>query len=316
MVNISSSNFTNIANNSINIGKEGETRNALYEVNCIITVIINSIACPLTVLLNVLVIMAVKRRPRLQSYTNILLACLAATDVFTGLVVQPSFIGWKIYELLGMTESETLRVFQFFHRTSLRAATVCSSLHLTLVTCERLIAIKCTVNYPYLVTKQNIKVTVIAVWIVALVCGGSRAINSEVIVTFFSVFVAFTYFSVILFILCSYLILYRETLRHQKMIKTQQLPQEEVERFAKESKALKTTVLVVGAVVLCFAPVVFFLVLQVVGLFQFLFFVFLPWVRTITMLNSILNPLIYCWRQKEMRKFIFRFQTQVVHPAN
>ncbi len=101
MVNISSSNFTNIANNSINIGKEGETRNALYEVNCIITVIINSITCPLTVLLNVLVIMAVKRRPRLQSNTNILLACLATTDLFTGLVVQPSFIVWKIYvELL------------------------------------------------------------------------------------------------------------------------------------------------------------------------------------------------------------------------
>ena len=108
MVNISSSNFTNIATKLTNIGKEGEAPNALYEINCIITVIINSIACPLTVLLNVLVIMAVKRRPRLQNNTNILLACLAATDVFTGLIVQPSFIVWKIYELLCMTESKTL----------------------------------------------------------------------------------------------------------------------------------------------------------------------------------------------------------------
>ncbi|KAL9964508.1 hypothetical protein ACROYT_G028159 [Oculina patagonica] len=84
MVNISSSIFTN---KLVNISKEGETRNLLYEVNSIINVIINSITCPLTVLLNVLVIMAVKRRPRLQSYTNILLACLAATDVLTGLTV-------------------------------------------------------------------------------------------------------------------------------------------------------------------------------------------------------------------------------------
>ena len=38
------------------------------------------------------------------------------------------------------------------------------------------------------------------------------------------------------------------------MIKTQQLPQEEVERFAKESKALKTTVFAVCAVVLCLLP--------------------------------------------------------------
>ena len=152
----------------------------MYEINCIIAVIINSIACPLTVLLNVLVIMAVKRRPRLQSNTNILLACLAATDVFTGLIVQPSFIVWKIYELLGMTESETLFVF---HRICIRAASVCSSLHLMLVTCGRLVAIKFTLNYPFLVITRNIKVAVIAVWVDALLCGVSRAINSDAILT-------------------------------------------------------------------------------------------------------------------------------------
>ncbi len=177
-------------------------------------------------------------------------------------------------------------------------------------------SIKFTINYPYLVTKRNIKVAVIAAWIVALLCGVSRAINSDVILTYFSVFVAFTFISCIIFMSCSYLILYRETLRHQKKIKTQQLPQEEVERFAKESKALKTTVFIVCAVVLCFEPAFFFFVLSVVKMFQASVSVFRPWVRTFAMLNSLLNPLIYCWRQKEMRKFIFRFQIQVVHPAN
>ena len=38
------------------------------------------------VLFNVMVIMAVKRRRRLQTNTNILLACLAATDALTGLI--------------------------------------------------------------------------------------------------------------------------------------------------------------------------------------------------------------------------------------
>lgn len=52
---------------------QGDTRN----VGDIITGIINGISFPLTVLLNVLVIMAVKKRgPRLQTNTNILLACL------------------------------------------------------------------------------------------------------------------------------------------------------------------------------------------------------------------------------------------------
>ena len=60
----------------------------------------------------------------------------------------------------------------------------------------------------------------------------------------------------VIFIATAYIILYREALRHQKMIKSQQLPQEEVERFVKGNKALKTTVFVVGGVVLCFLPMV------------------------------------------------------------
>ena len=46
----------------------------------------------------------------------------------------------------------------------------------------------------------------------------------------------------ILFVTSAYVVLYRETLRHRKMIKTHQLPQGEVERFTKENKVLKTTV--------------------------------------------------------------------------
>ena len=231
--------------------------------------------------------MAVKRRPRLQSNTNILLACLAATDVFTGLTAQPSFIMWKTFEILGIsTESETF--LKLFHRCSIRAVTVCSALHLMLVTYERLIAIKFTMHYPYLVIKRNIKVAVTAVWIVSLFFGASWSLDRDVILTFSNFLSTFIYLSCILFILCSYLILYRETLRHQKMIKNQQLPQEEVDRIAKESRALKTAVFIVGAVVLCFVPSVFFLVLWILGLYQgsVSFFVFAPWIRTFAMLNS------------------------------
>ena len=96
------------------------------------------------------------------------------------------------------------------------------------------------------------------------------------------------------------------------MIKTQQLPQEEVERFTKENKALKTTGFVVGAVICCLLPASVFLILLATGLSWSLLLVWLPWARTFGMLNSFLNPMIYCWRQKEMRKFIFRIRTQVV----
>jgi len=87
--NFSGSNFANV----IEMATEGDTQNVPVLVSLISTVIINGLSCPLTVLLNVLVIMAVKSRPRLQTNTHILLAYLAATDaVLAGVLVQPSFI--------------------------------------------------------------------------------------------------------------------------------------------------------------------------------------------------------------------------------
>ena len=209
-----------------------------------------------------------------------------------------------------MTQDETKTIL-FSHSAFIRAVCVCSCLHLMLVTCERLIAIKFTMHYPYIVTTRNIKSAVIAFWIFTLACEVLRQIvNSTKSVL--NTAAALVLFSCVLFVLSTYVILYREILRHKKKIKTQQLPQEEVERFTKESKALKTTVFVVGAVVLCFSPMAIATLSFVAKLnvsHQQL------WVRTFAMLNSLLNPLIYCWRQKEMRQFVFRIKPQAVLPT-
>ena len=148
---------------------DGETRNVPLEVSYIITIIFNSITCPFTVLLNALVIMAVKRRPRLQSYNNILLACLAVTDALTGLLVQPSFVSWKIFQLIGETKDkvDTIRVL---HVSLILTVSISSALHLMLVTLERLIAIKYTLHYTSFVKTRNVRVVVIVFWILALCC--------------------------------------------------------------------------------------------------------------------------------------------------
>ncbi|XP_078363934.1 trace amine-associated receptor 13c-like [Oculina patagonica] len=290
-----------------NITKDGEAQNASRYISIIITVIFNCITCPFTVLLNVLVIMAMKKRPRLQTYTNILLACLAVTDALTGLLVQPTFILYHI-------DRHMFKPYPFPHNSILLFFTVSSALRLVIVTCDRLIAIKFTMHYPYLVTNRSIKKAVITCWVVA-----SVALTCTIVKTLKpsrkhgAAIIALVLISCILFIAVCYVILYLETLRHRKQIKTQQLPQEEVERFAKESKALKTTVYVVGAVMLCFIPMATAFVTYATGL---KIVISSPWIRTAVMLNPLLNPLIYCWRQKEMRHFVFRIKSTAVAAIN
>ena len=298
---------------------QGDRPNLAQQVS-IITIIINGIACPFTVVFNVLVIIAVKRRRRLQSNPNILLACLAATDALTGLVVQPSFIAWKTFYLLNYNGIER-SVVEDCHKFFLRVLGVCSSLHLILITCERLIAVKFTMSYPYIVTKRKIKVAVIIFWAFSFISQGIKYVSNEVIVriTFnLIVFSAMTF--CIFFITATYAVLYRESRRHESKIKTQQLPQEEMERFVKENKALKTTAFVVSAVLLSFLPMAltfFSLALRVKRHLNLnaVLVVSVPVARTCAVLNSLLNPLIYCLRQKEMRKFVFRVPFKSMEPA-
>ena len=296
---------------------DGEALNVPLKVTYIVTIIFNSISCPFTVALNVLVIMAVKRRPGLQSYANILLACLAVTDALTGLLVQPTYIIWRILQLLGGINTDI--IFNL-HNLLLVAVTLSSALHLMLVTSERLIAIKYTFVYPYLVTTLNIEVTVTVFWVLALCCtilrrsSVNQLFNDGMGEKVGNVIISIVMISCIVFTVMSYTILYKETTYQQNKIKTQQPPQEEVQRFFKERKALKTTVYVVGAVLLCFSPGTVLTILSNIRELNVPYPA--SWIITIVMLNSLLNPLIYSWRQKEMRQFVFPASSPAVAVAN
>ena len=264
----------------------------MREEPIIINIIINGITCPLTVLLNVLVIMAVKRRPGLQTNTNILLACLAATDVF--IFSHSAAVVYFVWNT-GVTGREDQKhccrctqLFPSFPEHMLIAASgvgyqwetyrnqIYHALHLSChrakheTGCFHALVISSFVgSIPWLITDEALLVKV-----------RLRSL------------IAFVMISCVLFISSAYAI----------------LSQGEAERFLKESNSLKTTVFVVGAVVLCFLPAIFYLLLEVSmqKLHSSENFNFLQWVRTFVMLNSFLNSLIYCWRLKEMRRFVFR----------
>ena len=132
-----------------------------------------------------------------------------------------------------------------------------------LVTLERLLAIKFTMQYPNFITDEKMKRAVLAVWILAFINGTFRVLKMSLVVRFFSVLLTL---SCILFLAFAYFVMYRETRLQQEKIKTQQLPQQEVERFTRENKALKTTVFVIGVVVVCLLPLCFCLIVSATGL--------------------------------------------------
>ena len=279
----------------------------------LLSFIVKFMACPFTVLFNVLVIAAVKKRPRLQSNTNILLACLAVTDVWTGLVVQPLLLALNIANvqmaLQGSQDSKIECLLFALITGAFRFVSVASLLHLTLVTFERFIAINFTMQYVRVITIKNMKIAVASIWTVSALLELFRfaaKTNSKTTIYSSAVF-AFVIICCVLFIVYCYVKMFRETARHRRQIVANQTPQDEVRKFLRENKALKTTAYVFCALVICYCPLLLFVTI----IFQFKVLLYLvpilrPWIPTLTALNSLLNPIIYCWRQKKMRKFVFR----------
>ena len=68
--------------------KRANITSGVYSVLAI-TAALNIFTCPLAILLNGLVIVAIKTKRYLRTKSNISLACLATTDFAVGLIVQP-----------------------------------------------------------------------------------------------------------------------------------------------------------------------------------------------------------------------------------
>ena len=185
MANFSLACFTNASNIT---GREADD---LWAAGSTVIIIINTITFPFTVLLNLLVIKAVKTTPRLQTNSNILLACLAVTDALTGLLGQPLFVLWKIFLFFGLSDSGTV---EGCYTTTIIVIIIASYFHLMLVTLERLIAVK------------KMKRAVLVAWILAFISGVFRVLKMSLVVRSFSVLLTL---SCILFLAFAYFIMYQ-----------------------------------------------------------------------------------------------------------
>ena len=276
--------------------------------------VVNLLAASCAIFLNILVMIAVKKTPRLRTNSNILLACLAGTDLMTGALGQPLFAAEQIYRLTGGFESYPVCVLKFASGIFAVTSVVASVQHLTLLSIDRYIAIKYPFKYLEMVTIRRLTVTVAFAWLVAAFLAVLTALYTvdHPFTFYFRNFLLLASISILVF--CQ-IAVYLEARIHMRKIRTQQMSVEAKEAFLKEKKALNTTTIVIGALLLSYLPIIAFrLVLKPLVNSDFMKFVLEAVFRTFLLCNSVCNPLIYCARGTEFRrafKRLFTSQNQV-----
>lgn len=259
---------------------------------------------PFTITLNALVIIAVTQRKELQKRSNILLSSIALADFLTGIASIPA-----VTTSLVTVHEVSLKLVCAINRVALSLEDFlrfCSLCHLTMVAWERFVAIRKSMDYKVIMTKSFLTKIAIFAWLSAIFTWLPLFImlTTSVEVDLVRVgILIINVFGVILvvFILYFYAMVYHEVRKRRTSdirLITAQL------QAKRESNVAKTTGLITAALLLTIAlgnilPKVILLQFPALHL-RFVFHIS----RTLVRLNSVLNPILYCYRDRRFRKAI------------
>ena len=280
-------------------------------VSLIFLSVINLLMSACTIFLNVLVMIAVKTSPRLKTNCNMLLASLAGTDLITGAIGQPLTVAKQIRRL-GGSSVDSYSVCLLEGAGTITSVTA-SIQHLALLSIERYLAIMHPYKYSEIITKHRLVASAVTVWSVAALMTVLTYLFSlnNVFNSVFRVFLIVASISILIF--CQ-IAVYREARSQMLKIASQQISKEARETFLKEKKALNTTRIVIGVVLLSFVPLFLFRLFMMPLLGSpAMKFVMEYAFRSLALCNSVCNPLIYCARNKEFRKAFKRLLCKQCH---
>ena len=255
--------------------------------------------------MNLLVIVAVRTKPRLQTVYNFLLCALAATDMLVGAVIQPIY---AVDEMSLLTGSSLTEYCTQYHKTVFLVLTpsLASLLLLALLSMERYLALKYSLRYADIITKGRVATAVITCWVIAVLPPLFLYFFSHHVLSIMTaVFIKSVSFAVIAY---CHISVFLVTRRHVIRIKSEQVSQDTKKKFLEEKKAAITTSIVVGFVLFSFVPLLVYTLLRPLLLksyFGNLFTSLKPVLQSFVLINSLCNPIIYCWRSSVLRKALF-----------
>lgn len=260
---------------------------------------------PVIVLLNVLEIAAVLTRKQLQRASTLLLCSMAVVDVLVGAVAMPLAAAVDLL-IAHQTFLDNVCVLDFVGLTVMYCASWTTLSHLTVIAWERYVAIVKWREYKVMVTRQRVKKLTILAWLPAVIvatrcivtAAGVDVEGFEKLAIIPGIFWGAAVILIVCFYTRAYLIL-----RKRKVEMSQNCQVSILVRAKLNSKVAKTTGIITGTIIFTFLlPVAgmilgpYFEAIRKGSVFRL--------IETVMQLNSLANPLIYCYRDRSFRKTI------------
>ena len=259
-----------------------------------VTITTKSIASPFAVLLNLLIIVAVRNRRALQKNSNILLTSMAVADLLVGAVSMPLTIA---LDILLLREKLSLKICKIAgaNQVVLYSAVSSSFYHLTFIAWERYVAIVKWTNYKNIITKTRLKICAVVAWVLAAIAAIVVSILNvaevdQKVIAGLSIFSASKTVLCVAIIGYCYITLYL----YVRKRKNNEINQVSARANAKLEKSIaKATGTVTAALLVSYVPSIIALFLGDAVPFLRTSSYF-RWSELLIQMNSFFNPIVYC----------------------
>ena len=259
----------------------------------------------LTIICNTIFFMTLLKTSLLHTPSNILLGAMCVTDLLAGLVCQPLYIAYLLGEP-SPSRSSIIKALNFAYNVSCWNSFVSS----LLITLDRFAAICYPYKYQEYATCRKYVYTAsctFVVFVIYAIIQLTLCKNSEII--FWSVQVGLQLL-VIIAVLIMYARIYRVVLSQRKRIAS--IRDTSGRRKSgisfRERSRTHTVTIILAVFIACYAPHTVYCIERVLyhlGKFEYHRKLAL-WANYFVLLNSCLNPIIYCARSQEIRRAAVR----------
>ena len=257
---------------------------------------------------NILVISALWKSSSIPATLKKLFLSLAFSDLAVGAFAQPIF---------GITSAVMFRMsangkydFEFICPHFL---TICefsvfllasaSFLNVIAISVDRLLAISLHLRYQELVTPKRVSIAILSVWLASTVAASiyiSLPSNNDVVSVVLECIG-------LLVATAAYTRIYKAVKYHQNQIHSQsQMSYQRVKEVLREKKSAINCLFVYVIFLACYVPYLCCSILLIVDNLRVSFLVSSHDSLLLVLLNSSINPLVYCWRYREIREIVKR----------
>ena len=236
---------------------------------------------------NALILIALQKVSSICPPRKLFFRCLAVTDLGVGLIVQPFYATFLLSRLTKVSKNVVNALSWIFCAVSL--------LTLAAISVDRLLALLLGLRYTQVVTLRRVRVVIICFWLIGTSLGSIRWWRKDITFLLASTIM-------ILSLLTSIFCYTRIHLKLRHHVLQEQANGGGIPlHIARFKKTVSSVLWVQMSLVVCYVPFCILVVLNLSGITSD---VSLVVTNTLVFLNSSLNPILYCWKIREVKQAV------------